>query len=98
MKEIEMTLLTVQLPDPERTHMMWGFSKDFGLAGFRMGFIHSYSSDVLACIDGGCIFTCVPAHMQNVAAGLLQDGGCKLLQELNQHVYHNEPFILKKNH
>ena len=24
-------------------------------------------------MDGGCIFTCVPAHHQHVAAGLLQD-------------------------
>ena len=24
-------------------------------------------------MDGGCIFTCVPAHLQHVAAGLLQD-------------------------
>jgi len=62
-----------ELPDPERTHFMWGFSKDFGLAGFRMGFIHSYNSSLLASIDGGSIFTCVPAHMQNVAAGLLKD-------------------------
>ena len=22
---------------------MWGFSKDFGLAGFRLGLIHSYN-------------------------------------------------------
>ena len=36
-------ILIVQLPDPQRTHFMWGLSKDFGLAGFRMGFIHSYN-------------------------------------------------------
>ena len=24
-------------------------------------------------MDGGCIFTCVPVHLQHVAAGLLQD-------------------------
>ena len=29
--------------DPERTHFLWGLSKDFGLAGFRMGFIHTYN-------------------------------------------------------
>ena len=34
---------------------------------------HSQCQSVLSCLDGGCIFTCVPAHLQQVAAGLLQD-------------------------
>ena len=41
--ESVLTIPENELPDPERTHFMWGLSKDFGLAGFRMGFIHSYS-------------------------------------------------------
>ena len=52
---------------------MWGFSKDFGLAGFRLGFIHSYSENLLSCVDGGSIFTSVPAHIQHVADGILQE-------------------------
>merc|ERR1719350_491095 len=28
-----------EVPDPARTHVLWGLSKDFGLAGFRTGFI-----------------------------------------------------------
>jgi len=68
-----LTIPENELPDPERTHFMWGLSKDFGLAGFRMGFIHSYSKDLLQCLDGSCIYTCVPTHQQHMAATLLGD-------------------------
>ena len=36
-----------KVPDPERTHFLWGLSKDFGLAGFRIGVLHSYSESVI---------------------------------------------------
>jgi len=62
-----------ELPDPERTHFMWGMSKDFGLAGFRMGFIHSYSKDMMKCLDGMQLYTSVPVHIQQVVAAMLQD-------------------------
>ena len=45
---------------------MWGMSKDFGLAGFRMGFIHSYSKDMMKCLDGMQLYTSVPVHIQQV--------------------------------
>ena len=48
-------------------------SKDFGLAGFRMAFIHTYNKNVLKCLDGMSIFTSIPTHMQHVAATMLQD-------------------------
>ena len=54
-----------------------------------MGFIHSYSKvglrndkcfqildavqDLLRCLDGSCIYTCVPTHQQHMAATLLAD-------------------------
>ena len=48
-------------------------SKDFGLAGFRMAFIHTYNKNVLKCLDGMSIFTSMPTHMQHVAATMLKD-------------------------
>ena len=36
--------MSTQLPDPQRTHFLWGLSKDLGLAEFRMGFIHTYNT------------------------------------------------------
>jgi len=62
-----------ELPDPERTHFMWGMSKDFGLAGFRLGFIHSYNSSMIQCLDGMSIFISSSVHIQQVTAKLLSD-------------------------
>eukprot|EP00090_Calanus_glacialis_P002417 TRINITY_DN11811_c0_g1_i4.p1 TRINITY_DN11811_c0_g1~~TRINITY_DN11811_c0_g1_i4.p1 ORF type:complete len:423 (-),score=100.76 TRINITY_DN11811_c0_g1_i4:67-1335(-) len=62
-----------QIPDPERTHFMWGMSKDFGLAGFRMGFIHSYNKDMIKCLDGMMIYTSVSVHIQQFVSKMLQD-------------------------
>jgi len=62
-----------RLPDPERTHFMWGMSKDFGLAGFRMGFIHSYNEDLVKCLDGMNLYTSASVHIQQLVAKLLLD-------------------------
>ena len=62
-----------QLPDVERTHVLWGLSKDLGLAGLRLGFLHSYSAGLLACLDGSQLYTCPPVHTQQAAAALLAD-------------------------
>ena len=62
-----------QLPDAERTHVLWGLSKDLGLAGLRLGFLHSYSAGLLACLDGSQLYTCPPVHTQQAAAALLAD-------------------------
>ena len=43
-KKDELILNSIQLPDSQRTHFLWGLSKDLGLAGFRMGFIHTYNT------------------------------------------------------
>ena len=56
----------LQLPDPERTHFLWGLSKDFGLAGLRMGFVHSYNTDLIKCLDGMQFYTSVSVHIQQV--------------------------------
>eukprot|EP00092_Neocalanus_flemingeri_P016038 GFUD01017358.1.p1 GENE.GFUD01017358.1~~GFUD01017358.1.p1 ORF type:complete len:423 (+),score=120.19 GFUD01017358.1:70-1338(+) len=62
-----------KLPDPERTHFMWGMSKDFGLAGFRMGFIHTYNNDMIKCLDGMNLYTSTSVHIQQFVAKLLLD-------------------------
>ncbi|KAK1172536.1 1-aminocyclopropane-1-carboxylate synthase-like protein 1 [Acipenser oxyrinchus oxyrinchus] len=47
-----------RLPDPERTHIIWGFSKDFAMCGFRVGTVYTQSQEVrkalnqLACFHG----------------------------------------------
>jgi len=62
-----------KIPDPSRTHVLWGLSKDFGLAGFRLGFIYSHSSSLVQCLDGMNLYTCGPVHIQQVTARMLED-------------------------
>ena len=61
------------VPDPLRTHLMWGMSKDLGIAGFRFGVIHTTNKDVLKVLGGMAIYTGVPAHIQEMGAKMLKD-------------------------
>lgn len=38
---------------PDQIHVTWGLSKDFGLAGFRAGFLISNAEAVQTALDGG---------------------------------------------
>ncbi|XP_021119983.1 probable inactive 1-aminocyclopropane-1-carboxylate synthase-like protein 2 [Heterocephalus glaber] len=37
------------LPDPNRTHVIWG-SKDFGITGFRFGILYTHNDDVVSAM------------------------------------------------
>lgn len=39
------------IPDKEHLHVVWGFSKDFGLSGIPSAVIHSQNKDVLCGLD-----------------------------------------------
>ncbi|KAJ3119833.1 hypothetical protein HK098_005111 [Nowakowskiella sp. JEL0407] len=42
---------SLDLPDPQRTHMVWSFSKDFSMSGARCGIIVSRNEDIIrACL------------------------------------------------
>ncbi|XP_064635185.1 1-aminocyclopropane-1-carboxylate synthase-like protein 1 [Lineus longissimus] len=34
------------IPDPERLHVVWTFSKDLGLSGMRCGLVHTWNKDL----------------------------------------------------
>ncbi|XP_033760400.1 probable inactive 1-aminocyclopropane-1-carboxylate synthase-like protein 2 [Pecten maximus] len=36
------SVLSMNIPDLNKTHFIWGFSKDFGLSGFRCGVVYSH--------------------------------------------------------
>ncbi|XP_070568307.1 1-aminocyclopropane-1-carboxylate synthase-like protein 1 [Ptychodera flava] len=61
------------LPDPQRTHLIWGFSKDFGLAGFRCGVLHSKNSKLHEAVDYLAYFNVVSSHTQNLLAEFISD-------------------------
>ena len=61
------------LPDPQRTHFLWGFSKDFGLASFRFGVLHTFNKDLMKIMEGMCLYSSVEGHIQQMGGRMLQD-------------------------
>ena len=61
------------VPDPLRTHFMWGLSKDLGIAGFRFGVVHTQNKDVIKVLNGMAIYTGLPPHIQELGAKMLKD-------------------------
>uniref|UniRef100_H3ASI1 Aminotransferase class I/classII large domain-containing protein n=1 Tax=Latimeria chalumnae TaxID=7897 RepID=H3ASI1_LATCH len=61
------------LPDPERTHVMWGFSKDFAMCGIRVGILHTKSQEVLKALNQLASFHGCPGPVQHVLSQLVGD-------------------------
>ncbi|XP_077980146.1 1-aminocyclopropane-1-carboxylate synthase-like protein 1 [Glandiceps talaboti] len=61
------------LPDPERTHVIWGFSKDFCMCGLRCGVLHSLNSEVHKALGNTCMYFTVSALQQHILLQMLQD-------------------------
>lgn len=67
------TLAIHPSPDPERLHFVWGLTKDFSLAGFRVGVIHTLNTDVINCLIRTATYQCSPSIIQHATATLLND-------------------------
>ncbi|XP_006815690.1 1-aminocyclopropane-1-carboxylate synthase-like protein 1, partial [Saccoglossus kowalevskii] len=61
------------LPDPQRTHMLWGVSKDFGMAGFRCGVCHSFNQHLHQALEYLGYFYAIPANVQHQLTEFLSD-------------------------
>ncbi|KAK8739873.1 hypothetical protein OTU49_003238 [Cherax quadricarinatus] len=61
------------LPDAHRTHVAWGFSKDFSIPGFRLGVIHSLNPWVLSCLRTLSHYHSCPQLTQHAAATIIND-------------------------
>nr|XP_015213606.1 PREDICTED: 1-aminocyclopropane-1-carboxylate synthase-like protein 1 isoform X1 [Lepisosteus oculatus] len=61
------------LPDPERTHVLWGFSKDFALAGLRVGTVHTRNQEVRRALIRLASFHSCAGPTQQLLTHLLQD-------------------------
>jgi 1-aminocyclopropane-1-carboxylate synthase len=57
----------------ERIHTVWGFAKDFGLAGFKVGVLHTVDPEVRAAARELAYFAPVSTHTQAVLTRLLSD-------------------------
>ncbi|KAM4617610.1 1-aminocyclopropane-1-carboxylate synthase-like protein 1 isoform 2-T3 [Discoglossus pictus] len=62
-----------KLPDPQRTHVMWGISKDFAVSGIRFGTLYSQNQDVCNGVASLCYFHGVCGPIQFKIAQLLRD-------------------------
>jgi len=61
------------LPDPQRTHVMWAASKDFGMSGLRFGTLYTENRDVATAVASLCRYHGLSGLVQYQMAQLLQD-------------------------
>ncbi|XP_072905730.1 1-aminocyclopropane-1-carboxylate synthase-like protein 1 [Hemitrygon akajei] len=62
-----------KLPDPQRTHVMWGISKEFSASGLHISTLHTENADVISALGRLACFHSVPGPTQHVVAQLLRD-------------------------
>ncbi|KAK2501079.1 hypothetical protein MC885_004576 [Smutsia gigantea] len=62
-----------RLPDPQRTHVMWATSKDFGMSGLRFGTLYSENRDVATAVASLCRYHSLSGLVQYQMAQLLRD-------------------------
>jgi aspartate/methionine/tyrosine aminotransferase len=60
---------------PDRLHLAWGFAKDFGLSGYKVGVLHTRDPLVRAAARQLAIFGPVSNDTQVLLTGLLADRG-----------------------
>nr|XP_019601995.1 PREDICTED: probable inactive 1-aminocyclopropane-1-carboxylate synthase-like protein 2 [Rhinolophus sinicus]XP_019601996.1 PREDICTED: probable inactive 1-aminocyclopropane-1-carboxylate synthase-like protein 2 [Rhinolophus sinicus] len=61
------------LPDPQRIHVIWGTSKDFGISGFRFGALYTQNKEVAAAVSSF-------GYVHSIS-GIAQHKLCRLLQD-----------------
>lgn len=64
-----------ELIDPCRVHVVWGFAKDFGLPGLKVGVLHTRGAAVRAAARELAYFAPVSTDTQVLLTGLLADTG-----------------------
>ncbi|KAM9660553.1 LOW QUALITY PROTEIN: 1-aminocyclopropane-1-carboxylate synthase-like protein 1 [Trichechus inunguis] len=62
-----------RLPDPQRTHVMWATSKDFGMSGLRFGTLYTENQDVAIAVASLCRYHGLSGLVQYQMAQLLRD-------------------------
>ncbi|NWI19493.1 1A1L1 protein, partial [Crypturellus soui] len=62
-----------RVPDPERTHFMWGFSKDFGMSGIRVGVLYTRNHDIQKAVNQLAVFHGCPGPVQHVLSQFISD-------------------------
>lgn len=61
------------IPDSDRTHVIYGLSKEFGIPELSIGVIHTKCEQIQKCLKNlSCLHT-IPHPMMKIAAELLED-------------------------
>ncbi|XP_028410612.1 1-aminocyclopropane-1-carboxylate synthase-like protein 1 [Dendronephthya gigantea] len=68
------SVLAVNGPiSPERLHVVWGFSKDFGLSGVRAGAVYTRNKDILEALRRIAPFYAIATFLQAMLENLVID-------------------------
>ncbi|KAM6961344.1 1-aminocyclopropane-1-carboxylate synthase-like protein 1 [Aplochiton taeniatus] len=62
-----------RLPDPQRTHVLWGMSKDFAMPGLRLSAVYTENRDLVEALDKLASFHGVSGITQHQVARVLHD-------------------------
>uniref|UniRef100_A0A8I3WX42 1-aminocyclopropane-1-carboxylate synthase homolog (inactive) n=1 Tax=Callithrix jacchus TaxID=9483 RepID=A0A8I3WX42_CALJA len=69
----EYLVFAKRLPDPQRTHVMWATSKDFGMSGLRFATLYTENKDVATAVASLCRYHGLSGLVQYQMAQLLRD-------------------------
>ena len=59
--------------DPELLHIVWGFSKDFAISGFRCGLVHTVNKEIQTVLNANSYFQSVPTVAQYILTDVISD-------------------------
>eukprot|EP00112_Aurelia_sp_Birch-Aquarium-sp1_P009766 Seg212.9 transcript_id=Seg212.9/GoldUCD/mRNA.D3Y31 product="putative inactive 1-aminocyclopropane-1-carboxylate synthase-like protein 2" protein_id=Seg212.9/GoldUCD/D3Y31 len=59
--------------DPDLLHVVWGFSKDFAISGFRCGLVHTVNKEVQTVLNANSYFQSVPTVVQYILKEFISD-------------------------
>ncbi|KAG8125971.1 hypothetical protein E2320_021088, partial [Naja naja] len=83
-----------RLPDPQRTHVLWGISKDFAMSGIRFGALYTLNQDVIKAVSCFNYFHGICGPIQYQIAELLRDRGmqkiCEVLEEQEREILNED--------
>jgi len=65
--------LALPHPDPQRTHFIWGFSKDFGLSGYRCGIVWTPNKEVISFLTSLGVFHLTAPLVQMRLKNMMED-------------------------
>ncbi|KAG8191696.1 hypothetical protein JTE90_016483 [Oedothorax gibbosus] len=84
-QQFHSTLKFSNLPDKTRTHVLYGISKDFGIAGLRVGAVHTQCKALQNCLKQLSFFQNIPFPLMDIAARFIEDlDWCKSYIKENQ--------------